>query len=200
MEATPNSLNSGACSQIADLHCRCLPDSLITRMGPRYVASFYGYVDRSEHEFAFVQWLGSQIVSVCVVSEAPDSLESRLLRHTPLLPWLCLRWYRLPILSILKSKLTRAPVAGQRKELSASIPELLLIYTAAEQRGSGLGSVVLGRCEAFLASRGWPEYTIKTIDDGGNRALAFYARNGFAMQRRVVKQGRRFQVWKKSLC
>jgi len=199
LKATPDTMSGNEFRQMAELHCRCLSDSMVTRLGRRYAASFYRYVERSEKEFAFVQRAGDAIVGVCVVSEDPDSLRTRLARHTTLIPWLCLRCYRLPLGAILKSSLPWTGKPQPPNRPGTSIPELLLIFTAPEVRGRGLGASLLARCEAFLASRDRFRYRIKTIDDDANPALAFYTRHGFAMRGCIVELGRRFQIWEKSL-
>jgi hypothetical protein len=54
LEVTLDLMSGKDCRRMADLHCRCLSDSMVSRLGRGYAASFYRYVERSETESAFV--------------------------------------------------------------------------------------------------------------------------------------------------
>ena len=52
---------------------------------------------------------------------------------------------------------------------------------------------------ALLAARGVHTYYVKTLDDPGNRAIAFYEREGFERIGTRIEAGRRFVEFHKRL-
>ena len=185
-------LSASDCVRLATLHVAALPDSIVSELGAGYAARFYRYLERSEHEQVFIlRNEQGQIRSGCVLSLRPNTLRRRLLWHTLLLlyagPWLLRR----------RRRRTAAPGAPPANALPAGLPELILIFTAPEARSRGSGTVLLAECEAFLAARHIPEYVARTVDEPGNRALEFYARNGFVAWGHSAGHGRVFRVFRK---
>ena len=214
----PDTLSPDDARQLAAMHCEILPDSLISRVGQEYARAFYRHVGESDREFAFVHRDNGTIVSACIVSLEPHTLQRRLLLHTPLVLHAPLAIRRLPVRAIaasLAASVTsgvRALLASRGPSSRASHPgadrdpgiqpegpEVLLIFTLAEARGSGLGATTMARCEAFLRARNISRYFVKTLDDESNRAIAFYRRRGFSQLGTVVKNGKPLGVWQKSL-
>ena len=181
--------------QLAAIHCQCLPDSMVSRIGPGYARSFYRYLAGSPDELAFLQREGDTVLSACIVSLAPQTLERRLLRHTPLLVQAPLAIRRLPVRSMAARLLGR----GGGGIAQPDGPELLLIFTVAALRSTGIGAATLARCEEELRRRGHARYFVKTLDDPGNRAIAFYRRHGFSQRGTRVNHGKRLGLWEKAL-
>jgi GNAT superfamily N-acetyltransferase len=181
--------------QLANIHCQCLPDSMVSRIGQDYARSFYRYLAGSADELAFLQRDGETVVSACIVSLAPATLERRLLRHTPLVLRAPLAIRRLPLRSMAAGFLGRGEEGAEQPDG----PELLLIFTVAALRSSGLGAATLARCEEELRRRGHARYFVKTLDDPGNRAVSFYRRHGFSQLGTRVHHGKRLGLWEKAL-
>ena len=184
--------------RLAELHGECLPGSRVARLGRAYMRVFYGYVDRSPLEELFVTRQGGRIASACVLSLRPATLSRRLALHTPLLLWAPVALFRLPILPRILGAFRRreARTAGPPRE---GLPEILLVFTAPEARGRGAASALLARCESSLAQRGHRRYTVRTEDREENRALGFYARNGFVDQGRTLENGEPFRILVKTI-
>jgi GNAT superfamily N-acetyltransferase len=191
-----NPLSRDRCRQLARLHLECLPDSAVSRLGLRYAEAFYRYVGRSPHEAVFVEVASDDVAGACVVSLRPKNLRWRLLFRTPLLFRLALN-----VLGTMRvrheGRRGETPVQGP-DPLHASTPELILIFTAPRLRSAGIGTRLLGQCERFLEDRGYSKLGVRTVADPGNRALAFYARSGFAECGRSADRGREFQVLMKT--
>jgi len=181
--------------QLADIHCQCLPDSMVSRIGADYARSFYRYLARSEDELGFLHRDGETVVSACIVSLVPATLERRLLRHTPLVLRAPLAIRRLPIRSMAAKALGRGDAGVEQPDG----PELLLIFTVAALRSTGIGAATLARCEEELRRRGHARYFVKTLDDPGNRAVPFYRRHGFTQLGTRVNHGKRLGLWEKAL-
>ncbi|HEU5108041.1 MAG TPA: GNAT family N-acetyltransferase [Micromonosporaceae bacterium] len=182
--------------QLADIHCRCLPDSMVSRIGPAYARSFYRYLAGSPDELAFLHREGGTVLCACIVSLAPATLERRLLRHTPLVLRAPLAVRRLPIRSMAAKLLGKGGGGGMPQPDG---PELLLIFTVAALRSTGIGAATLARCEEELRRRGHARYFVKTLDDAGNRAIQFYRRHGFSQLGTRVVHGKRLGLWEKAL-
>jgi len=182
--------------QLSAIHCQCLPDSMVSRIGQDYARSFYRYIAASTDELAFLERDGNTVVSACIVSLAPATLERRLLRHTPLLLRAPLAIRRLPLRSMAAKALGRDGGGGVEQPDG---PELLLIFTVAALRSTGIGAATLARCEQELRRRGHARYFVKTLDDPGNRAVPFYRRHGFNQLGTRVNHGKRLGLWEKAL-
>jgi GNAT superfamily N-acetyltransferase len=153
---------------------------------------------RSKREHLFVTRVADRIVGACILSLSPESLTRRLALHTPLL------WFA--ALALIRHGLARSMLRGGGHAAVSThdkpvhdLPEVLLIFTAADARGTGIGSALLSACERTLAARGLTEYLVRTIDDEANAAIRFYTRNGFQNCGHALVHGRWFQVLKKTL-
>jgi ribosomal protein S18 acetylase RimI-like enzyme len=191
-------LTARDCSQLADLHRECLPDSLVSRLGGGYARAFYRYVSQSADERVFLRRDADHILSACVLSLAPQTLTRRLIFGTPLLWFAALGILRLSLARWLLASFGR-PSAAPHSPPHHSLPEVILIFTAPRGQGRGLGSDLLDECQRVLAARGCSEYRVRTIDDEANAALRFYARNGFVECGRCVELGRPFRILRKRI-
>lgn len=185
--------------QIAAMHCECLPDSLVSRIGPRYARAFYRHVDRSTDELAFVHRSGGRVASACIVSLEPHTLKRRLLTRTALVLHAPLALRRLPLRGIASSLIGRGGGEEEGGAMQPRGPEVLLIFTEPAARSSGLGAQTLARCEEHLRERGHQRYYVKTADESDNRAIGFYLRNGFARIGTVVDGDKRLALFEKDL-
>ncbi len=193
----PARLTSHDCARLAALHRQCLPDSLVSELGPGYAAAFYRYLDRSALERVFVlRDDAGEIFSGCVLSLRPKTLKRRLLLGTPLVlfagPWCLRRFLRSPAPAALPAKRQTLD-----DPVPPTMPELLLIFTSPQSRSQGGGAALLGQCEQFLALQRCPQYAVRTVDDPTNRALGFYGRNGFTVVGQSFEHGRTFRVFAK---
>jgi GNAT superfamily N-acetyltransferase len=188
-------LSAADCAALAALHVQCLPDSLVSQLGRRYAAAFYRYVSRSPRELVLVEREGTAVAAGCVLSSSPATLTRRLALRTPLLPWAVLH-----IATVLKALWpSRGRTPAPHDELPHGMPEVLLIFTDPAARGRGRGAALLGRCEEFLIGRGCGAYGVRTVDDLGNAALRFYAKQGFVACGQCVQHGRPFRLLSKKL-
>ena len=187
------------CARLAALHRECLPDSLVSELGLAYAAAFYRYLNRSALERVFVlRDAAGEVFSGSVLSLRPRTLKRRLLCRTPLVffaaPWSLRRFLRRQPASALKAK----PRAVSNP-IPATMPELLLIFTSPQARSHGAGAALLSQCEQFLVSQRYPQYAVRTVDEPANRALSFYARNGFTAVGQSFEHGRTFRVFTKAV-
>ena len=185
------------CCRLAALHCESIPDSTVTDLGQSYAESFYGYVSRSKEEGVLVLREAGEIFSGCVLTLNPKTLRRRLLLHTPLLwyaiPYMCRQFLakKAPKQVDLESDLPLAPLPD--------LPELILLFTAPGSRTKGAGAALVRLADKFVANHGFAEYIVKTVDAPSNRALRFYAKNGFTPVSQLREQSRTFRVFKKAV-
>lgn len=171
--ALPDRLDEADCRRLARLHVASLPDTAIGRLGSRYAERFYRYVARSGDEHAFVHREAGTIEAACILSLAPESLTRRLWRHTSL---------ALAVVRAFPHASVRAlwgalrPGAGSMVTGSA---EVIVLFTRAECRETGLASALLRRCEAYLAASGYEGYCVRAVADPASRAAEFYLKRGF---------------------
>jgi ribosomal protein S18 acetylase RimI-like enzyme len=189
-------MDGGDLDRLARLHARSLPDSLIGALGAAYVRAFYRYVERSAHElFAVRRDATGQIVAAAVLSVEPSSLNTRLLKSTPLLRSMALRLPRM--LAWLRSSMRGRGATG--REMPAALPQLIVIFTAADERGRGHASALIEELEDRLRQRRVVRYEVRTEADPANPALAFYRRRGFEPSGLSVRFGTPFQVFTREL-
>jgi GNAT superfamily N-acetyltransferase len=179
---------------LARMHVEALPESLVSRLGERYVRAFYRYLAHSREELILVERRGEALTAACIVSLAPETLPGRLVYRTPL-PLAAVRaFWRLPWRGLLGGRRARRPHLVQPPG-----PEILLIFTLPEARGQGVGQKLLARCEALLAARGATRLLVKTRDDAANRAVPFYERAAFTRIASVHKLGKQLVLFEKPL-
>lgn len=186
-------------TRIAALHVESIDDSLPALLGPRYGARFYRFVAASPRETLFFERVEGRVESVCVVSEDPATLHARVARAT--FPALAAAAARAVLRRAAFRSRLRHFLADELSGGSGEVhgPEITYIFTHREMRNRRLGARLLERVDAYLRQRGAPGYYVKTLDDPGNRALAFYAENGFTRLDPLHEAGRRFAVFHKKL-
>lgn len=190
-------MDEASLASVARLHADCLPDSLVGAFGQGYTRAFYRYIDRSPLEMLAVDRdADDRPVAAAVLSLEPATLTRRLLRHTPLLTSAITR---LPRLIALWLSTMQARRRDRGTEVPATRPQLILIFTAAGERGRGRGSALIRSLEERLRARGITEYEVRTESDASNPALAFYRRRGFEPNGASVRLGTSFQVFRRSL-
>ena len=177
-------------ADLAALHVSCLSDSVVAALGARYVRSFYRYVTRSDREISFVERnVAGRIVAAAVISLDPATLNRRLLFHTSLLLNLIVH----------PSHSLALVLARGGQSAHAALPEMILIYTSANERGHGRGSALIEQAERRLRQLNVPEYQVKTVADSSNPALAFYRNRNFTPSGMSFTLGRQFQVFTRRL-
>lgn len=184
---------------VARLHCRCLPNSLVSMLGETYARSLYHYMARSQREALFLARASGagKIVGACALSLGPATLDRRLVLGSRLIPSLALRPH---ILLAQLAKLSASRHSARNDALPRDLdglPEVLTIFADPAMRGRGVGAALLEAVERFLVGRGYRQYMLKTLDEDDNRAFKFYFDHGFIDRCRHVKRGRRFRVLEK---
>lgn len=165
-------------TQIARLHRRALPGSLLSALGQRAVEAYYGFVNGSAQEVLFVEQDAGKVLGACVLSYAPASLNRRFFVSRPL----AMGWTLLA--GMLASAAVRAAVAAMFREAGqpesvANWPEVVQLFTAEDARGRGIGKRLLARAEERLADGGVHGYFVRTEAASDNAAIGFYERQGF---------------------
>lgn len=187
-------------ADLAQLHVSCLSDSVVAALGPRYVRSFYRYVTRSDKEIAIVERnQAGGVVAAAVVSLEPASLNRRLLFHTSLLSSFVRNAPHMLALLLSPDNEPGDRRVPDRTRVSPATPEMILIYTAVDERGHGRGSALILEAERRLRELNVLEYQVRTVADPSNPTLAYYRNRGFAPSGTSFKLGRRFQVFTRTL-
>jgi len=147
-----------------------------------------------------VQRQDARIVSACVLSLSPSTLDRRMLFNSSLLFSAMPHLYRLPLLKMFAPKRKSTSRGSSQGNLQQeALPEVILIFTAREMRGQGIGLKLLNECERNLSAIGMDRYVVKTLSYAENRALKFYQSNGFLPKHQIDKHGKRYQVFEKCL-
>jgi GNAT superfamily N-acetyltransferase len=182
---------------LARMHVEALPESLVTLVGERYARAFYRHLGASVAELVLLERdAAGALVGACIVSTEPATLSRRLLVRTPLALMAPLALHRLPLGGLVRGALGGRDAAAPAQPDG---PEILLVFTVPERRGSGVGARLLARAETLLAERGFRRLLVKTRDDPANRALGFYEREGFVRRASVTKLGKRLVLFEKPL-
>ncbi len=172
-------ISAADAARLAELHAQALPRSLVAALGARYMRAFYAYCAASAHETLRVaRDAGGAVVAACLISARPDDLGKRLRGATPLLSAAVAHPRAWP--DLLRAAFgDGTPAAG---------PEIVLLFTDAAARGHGLGAALVG-----AAARESGRLSVVTEDERGNRALAFYRKNGFVDSGVVRLNGKAFR-------
>ncbi len=191
-------LRQGDLERLGRLHVLTLPASLVSKLGTRFARDFYRYIAASSEEIlCYIRGGDGSILAASIVSLDPQGLELRLAKRTTLALWVVLRFWRLPLRSLVGDWLGSAEDTER-----ASIPdrpELIHIFTDPKSQGKGVGSRLLDGSEAALMKRGIMAYCLKTEDEPANPAHRFYARHGFVERDRFSLHGLRFVMLEKRL-
>jgi GNAT superfamily N-acetyltransferase len=199
MDDPEQELSSVDLARIAALHVESIDDSLPSLLGVSFARLLYRFLDRSDQEIVFVERIDSRVESVCVVSYAPATLHGRIVRATfPLVVWRAVvALLTRPVFRAMVWNLVRDAIRGGDHDENA--PEITYVFTNREMRGRSLGRRIVERVDSELAARGFERYFVKTIDDPSNRAVQFYAENGFECLGPRVEGGRTFVEFRKLL-
>ena len=192
-------LAAGDLARLGALHVECIDDSLPALLGPRFAARLYAYLTRSQFEHVLWERVDGAIESAVVVSEAPGSLQARIARETLL--------HLLPaaIAALCTSTAFWRFLAGtlvhalRQQAEPGNAPEITYVFTNPQLQGRKLGKRLIERVDALLRSKGVDVYYVKTLDEPGNRAIAFYEREGFERIGTRDEAGRRFVEFRKRL-
>lgn len=181
---------------LARLHAACLPDSLVGALGDRYVRAFYRYVERSQKEILAVERDESgRPVAAAVLSLEPATLLRRLLLRTPLVVDLIKALPKLALKTLIRSRGAWTRPDTPISRIPSVLPQLILIFTDAAERGRGRATALIAEIERQLARRGIARYEVRTEADPANPALRFYENRGFEVQGVTVRFGTPFTVF-----
>jgi len=185
-------VNEREITDLVALHTSSLPYSIVTALGRTYARSFYRYVTRSDKEITVVERNGDgSIVAAAVLSLEPATLNRRLLRHTSLFVHVLVRPRVLVPLMLGGGRIKK----GAAAEAAASMPEIILLYTRADERGRGRGTALIAQVEARLRHLRITAYQVKTVAEPSNPALAFYRNRNFIPSGTSAALGRQFHVF-----
>jgi GNAT superfamily N-acetyltransferase len=176
MTASP--LTVADLGRLARMQVELLPGSRISRLRAPAVRAFWRFAERSSLEDIVVARHGDEIAGAGLVTLSSATLSRRLLRSRFVLHALT----RLPLaVSMLRSDST--PADGC---------ELVMLFTDRRWRGQGIGRHMMADIEARLRDFGVRQYVVRTEDDPGNRAIAFYLGCGFVREGGFVVDGTPF--------
>lgn len=194
-------------NELAKLHILCLPESLVSFFGQKYIHQFYQYISKSPFEFLLTHKNQGKIIGVCVLSLSPQTLSRRLVLRTLFLVRIPFAIYN--IILHLRSQLFiqcfcmfKFYLKRRKEKISIeknSDPEVIHIFTDLKVRNQGLGTLMLEKCEAILIQKGFNRYIIKTWDDESKPAVKFYKQKGFVFRNRFWRHGLWMQTMEKSL-
>ena len=171
-------------TQIAKAHIKCLPESLLSDIGEGFVKGFYKSACKSEKEYLIARFENDLLAGVAFVSLDTDSMTSRLMT---------LKMYlSLGMSMVIPSIARRVFNMLTATSENSDIPELVFFYSTPEFRGKGIGKLLLQDVAEVLKARSLDTYAIKTLDSPDNRAIEFYSRNGFQMQKSFVHAGHQY--------
>lgn len=186
----PGELTPAQIDELARLHCRCLPDSLFSRVGLGATRCLYRMMARSPSEFFVLALDASDLpVGASVTSTAPDSLLRRLVTGSAMSLWLALRFYRLPWLRL----------RDHQASPMAACPELMFLFMRPDCRNAGAGARMVRATEQALRARNEKTLFVMTEDRPDNRALAFYQGLGYQAVAKVRKFGVGFVLFSRGL-
>lgn len=179
-------LEPGELRQLADLHCRMLPHTVVSRLGRCYAAFFFRYLVRSPLEDLLVERRDGRPVGFAVLSAEPGTLSRRLLLNTPLLLWAPVAFLRLS-----------PTVLRGGAEIPA--PEFLILAVDAEVQRRGVASALMERSEALLRARGCAAIWTRLEDLPSSPVISLFQRFGYGNTGTRPHLGSTVQVLSKPL-
>lgn len=171
-------------TQIAKAHIQCLPESLLSDIGVRFVKAFYRAACQSDQEHLIARFENDVLAGVAFVSLNADSLTSRLM--TPRM------YISLAFSMLIPSIASRVVKTFMASSEDSNVPELVFFFSTPEFRGKGIGKRLLCDVVEALQERSLDTYAIKTLDSPDNQAIEFYSRNGFERQKSFSHAGHQY--------
>ena len=175
---------------LAALHIEQIPESLITAFGPSGVELYYAYAATSPYEHLVVcRSAEGVVIGGCLTSFASHNLAGRAIRAR-----LWRRAWRVPFSIVFREKMT-AHLKRKRENSDAvspndraaqaqvddkACPELLQLFVDPTITGGGIGGRMVERTEHHVATSDAPGLRVRTQDRPDNRAIRFYAKQGFS--------------------
>jgi ribosomal protein S18 acetylase RimI-like enzyme len=188
--------------EAARLHMAGQPGTFLTSLGPEVLSAVYRGLPQSAHGFGFAAVtggdgpgaLGGYISATTGIGGL--LMEMGLRRLPELLPPL-LRVYRRRPLLALRSLQTAVYPLLVREEAGGAGAELLSIMVEPPLRSRGVGALLMAAFLAECRARSLGAVSV-TVDAGNAGAQRFYARHGFAAERRIRLYGRAMVVLRRA--
>jgi len=181
---------------LAALHRRCLPESMISMLGESAVERYYAMVTSSSLEHVLVIRDEAGASAGCVLALEPGTVMSRFVRRAPVALARDLAW---AVASVAMRRRLASRVREGRGERGPGVPEVTQIFTDRAQRGRGLGSALLRGVEDHLREVGQLAYCIHTLRDDNDAGIRFYRREGFTQTGAARSFGDHYLVMTKEL-
>lgn len=178
------------------LHRESLSGSLLSDFNDLIIQIYYQSFAASEKDHLFLALKDRQVVGAATLSFDSSGVMGRMFRRN----MFSARFYGGMLLSIggiipfLKGYLC----PDSKMEELFSVPEVIQLFVDGNNRGGGIGSLLLEQVEAFLKKRSIRQYFIKTISSANNKALDFYKKNNFVEVDRRPVGGKEFVYMMKS--
>lgn len=164
---------------IAALHCSSLPEDILPMLGREYLKHFYFFLNGSRHERIFVvRNQDSRILAVCVLSLSPNNLSTRALAST--FPQFFRSFFCRFLESAAFRNLSFAILGTALRGGAPNLcPEIVFIFTDSNERGRGLGSLLLKEAENYLKGEKINVFYVKTYYTSNGMTTNFYRKNNF---------------------
>ena len=181
---------------IVEIHLSTLSNDLLPQLGSKYLFYFYKYLLSSDQEFIFINKINNKVIGICIVSIEPKTLLNRVLKNT-----FFFFFYSI-FTRILYNKLLQTYILNMinsKNSFNHKKPEIVYILTKPEEQGKGIGKKLLHDAEKYLASLGFTELFVKTSDLDGNKAIDFYKKNHFVLERHFMYAKKKYIYFKRCL-
>lgn len=165
-------------NRLAQLHLKCLPGSVFSRLGSKVTQLLYKYLFTSEYErVTIIRDDTFAVVGASVVSFSTNTLVRRLV------------WYSNPFLKNLvrENKLITESLKTNDAPIKDLTPELVFIYVDPELRSQGIGKALLEMAHGEAVRNGFTAISIVTARQANNPAIKFYLQNGYVMDCKLTR-------------
>jgi ribosomal protein S18 acetylase RimI-like enzyme len=164
--------------EVARLH-RANLTGLLSRLGLPAINAFYAGCVRTSAAIGFVYLERGLVRGFVLGSLHPGDLKQEALRKNPFdtLAGLCLGIMRHPSSLVFLLKSFRGPDEGAYDD---HVPELTYVAVSSENRGSGIGRVLVNAFTNEMRKSGIAAYEL-SVDDDNSAAISFYEGLGFVL-------------------
>ena len=164
---------------MAVLHCEAMPSSRVSQLSKKAISALYKFAASSASErLIWIENESSDLIGLAFLSFLPSTLGMRASLVSPFAIGISLTW---ALVRRLLHPEIRARASTPGASGSPEGPELLFFAVSKASRGKGVGEKLLGELECLLQAENVRQYYLRTDNMPGNRAITFYARNGFTV-------------------
>lgn len=179
---------------IVDIHMITFPGFFLTSMGRGFVREYYRCVLEYPHRIGFVARHQERTIGFAIGFAVPqDFYAFYRARRGKLIPWIMVAAIRRPLLipRIIRNVKRVSAVESQDGDV-----ELSSISVLPEHSGKGIARMLITCFIETAQTKGYRSIYLSTDADGNERVNAFYRKQGFQIEHKLLQGQRKMNLFR----